>query len=154
MNREIIEWETLEFEPHEKTNDWYWILGIVAVVGAIIAIVFGNTLFGILIILSGFVIGIYASKHPDTLHCVVDRRAIYVNNVTYLHKDIDTFWIDETREHKTKLLLTLKNRFSFQVAIPIANVDIDELHEFISAYVHEEEQNESLTEQVMDFLKI
>ena len=154
MNREIIEWTALEFEPHEKGSDWYWILGIVVVIGALIAIVFGNTLFAILIILSGFIIGVYASKHPDTLHCVVDRRGVHVNNESHLFKDIDSFWIDESRENKTKLLITMKNKLSIQVAIPLENVDIDDLHEYFSSYAHEEEQNETLTEQIMEWLKI
>ena len=154
MNREIIEWRALEFEPHEKTGDWYWLLGIVSVIGALIAIVFGNTLFAILIIIGGFIIGVYASKHPDTLDCAIDRRGIHINNFSYLFKDIDSFWIDESREDKSKILLTLKNKLSLQVTIPVENVDLDELHEYLSAYVHEEEQNESLTEQVIEWLKI
>ena len=154
MDKSTIEWHALEFEPHEKSNDWFWILGIVAVVGALIAIVLGNTLFAILIIIGGFIVGVYATKHPDTLRCVVDRRGVHVSGHSYLYKDIDTFWIDESREHKTKLLMTLKNRLALQVAIPLENVDIDELHEYLSAYVHEEEQAESVVEQIMEWLKI
>jgi hypothetical protein len=154
MNREVIEWRSLEYEPHEKGSDWYWILGIVVVIGALIAIVFANTLFSLLIVLSGFIIGLYASKHPDTLYCAVDRRGIHVNRESYLFKDIDSFWIDESRPDKTKLLMTMKNKFAIQVAIPLEGVDIDDLHDYLSAYIHEEEQNETISEQIMEWLKI
>ena len=154
MNRDVIEWQVLEFEPHDKGSDWYWILGIVVVIGALIAIVFSNTLFSILIVLSGFILGVYASKHPDMLFCKVDRRGIHVNREEHLHKDIDSFWIDESREDRPRLLLTMKNRFSVQVSIPLGDVDIDDLHEYLSSYIHEEEQNETLTEQIMEWLKI
>ena len=151
---DVIEWTALEFEPHEKSSDWYWIFGIVVVIGAIIAIVVGNTLFAILIILSGVVIGVYSTKHPDTLHCAIDRRGVHVNNSSHLFKDMDSFWIDETHEHHPKLLITLKNKLSMHISIPLGDVDLDEVGEFVGAYVNEEEQNESLTEQLTGWLKI
>ena len=155
MNREIIEWDTLEFEPHDKSGDWYWILGILVVFGALMAIVFGNILFALIIIMSGFLIGLYASKHPDTLECYVDRRGVHVNSTSYLFKDIDTFWIDESRVNRTKLLLTMKNRFAIQVAIPInEDVDLDYLHEYLRSYAREEEQGESIAEQLIEWLKL
>ena len=155
MNREVIEWDALEFEPHEKTSDWYWILGILVVFGTLIAIVFGNILFALLVIMSGFLIGLYASKHPDTLECYIDRRGVHVNSTSYLYKDIDSFWIDESRLNKTKLLLTLKNRFAIQVAIPLnEELDLDYLHEYLSNYAHEQEQAESIAEQIIEWLKL
>ncbi len=155
MNNETIEWRALEFEPHDKSSDWYWILGIAVVVGALISIVFGNVLFALLIVVGGFIVGVYASKHPDLLECVVDRRGVHVDNISYLYRDIDTFWIDESRREKVKLLMTLKNRLALQVAIPLSEeLDLDHLHEYLSAYIHEEEQAESIAEQIMEWLKI
>ena len=47
-----INWKTIEHNHQEKSSDWYWILGIIAIATAVLSIYFGNILFAIVILLS------------------------------------------------------------------------------------------------------
>ena len=42
---EGISWEAPEHRHTDKSSDWYWALGIIAIAAAAAALVFGNTLF-------------------------------------------------------------------------------------------------------------
>ena len=48
----IIEWNAPEHYYYKRSPDWYWSVGIIAVTGAVLACIFGNVIFGILILAS------------------------------------------------------------------------------------------------------
>lgn len=151
MDDEVIRWEAPEFYYREKSTDWYWILGIVVVFGILVAIVANNVIFAILIGIGGFVFGIFASKHPDTLHCELTHRGIRVNDTAYPYTSIHSFWVSESHEERPRLLLTLKNRLAMQVIIPIT-IHPDIIREHLLEYVHEMEQQEPFTEKLMELI--
>jgi len=70
MNETVnsISWDAPEHNHIEKTNDWYWILGIIAISGAVTSMIFNNALFGIVIILSAFSMFIFSHHKPKMLH--------------------------------------------------------------------------------------
>lgn len=148
----IIRWEAPEFHYREKSADWYWILGIIVVVGMLIAIVANNIIFAILIGVGGFVFGVFAGKHPDTLNCELTGKGVRVDHTLYPYSSIDTFWVHGSEEEHPRLLMTLKNQFSMQVIIPIDNIDPDVVREHMLEYVHEMEQQESFTERIMEWV--
>ncbi len=153
MEDETIEWEASEFIYKEKTQDWYWILGIVAVVGAIIAVILKNSIFAIFILISAFIISVFASKKPEGVRCQINRRGIRVNEKIYTYGTIDTFWVLDENVVEPKLLLILKNNLALQVNIPLGDMDVDHVREYLGHYIHEEEQGESITERLMDLIK-
>ena len=61
---EKIEWQMPEYNEKERNNDWFWALGIIVVAASITSIIFSNYFFAILIVLSGFLIALFAVKAP------------------------------------------------------------------------------------------
>jgi hypothetical protein len=154
MPEDHIEWTALEFTEHERSSDWYWILGIITVIGALLSILLGNFLFGIFILIGGIVIGIFASKRPDTLYCAIDGRGIYVNEEMYPYKSIESFWVSDRDPENPKLLLKLDRVFSFHVIIPLGDeVDPDIIADTLGEFIEEEEQDEGPAERIMEWLK-
>lgn len=151
MDYDILRWEAPEFEYKEKGSDWYWILGVVAVFGALIAIILGNILFAVFIGMGAFLVGIYASKPPETLQIELNRKGIHINDVFYPHRSIKSFWVEDLEEGRERLLLTPKTALALQVVIPVENIDPDLVREFMEEFVEEEEQAESLVEKLIEF---
>jgi len=150
---ESIHWKALEFEYKEKSTDWYWTLGIVAVAGTLIAIILGNILFAVFIIIATFTVVLYASKHPKNINFEMSMRGIQAGHILYQFSTLESFWIEEGREGSLKLLLTSKNTFALQIIIPLANAPTDDLREYLNRYLPEVEQHESFTEHVIELVR-
>jgi hypothetical protein len=154
MHDDIIEWSTPEFEYKEKDPDWYWILGIIVVSGMLLSFFLDNVLFGIFIALGGFILAVFASKHPETLHITINKKGVRANSNFYPFRNIDSFWVDDDVAGKEKLIMTPHNTFALQIVLPIGDVDPDDVRDLLELYVHEEEQSVTLSERIMEYFHI
>ena len=149
---DILRWEAPEFEYKEKSHDWYWILGIIAVIGALIAVLLKDSLFAVFIVIGAFVMAIFASKHPDLLRIELNRRGMIIGGTYYPYKSLETFWVEDEIEGKERLFVTPNGTLSLQIVVPIQNIDPELVRDFLLDYVEEEEQGESLAERLMEYL--
>jgi len=69
-----IRWQGYEYDHQEKTSDWFWVLGIVALSSAATAIIFKNILFALLILIGAFTVALFAAKKPNLTHFEINRR--------------------------------------------------------------------------------
>ena len=49
---EKINWSALEYEVKERSQDWFWALGIIVATSAVAAIIFSDYFFAGLLVLS------------------------------------------------------------------------------------------------------
>jgi len=108
MNKDSIVWETYEYEHSEKTADWFWALGIVAVAGAIGSYLLGNILLAVLIVIGGFTMALLAARHPDEWICDLSSRGLKINKTLYPFSTIESFWVEDDGE-TGKIILKSKN---------------------------------------------
>ena len=59
-----IKWETWEYEYIPKSNNWFWVVGIITIGLATASVLLDNILFAIFVALAGFTISLYASRKP------------------------------------------------------------------------------------------
>lgn len=149
MNEDFITWQAPEFEFREKNSDWYWVLGIVAIAGSIIALLLQNILLVILIILGAFTVGIYANRQPRTISFIVSSKGIQIDTTLYPYSSFASFWIDETREFPV-LRLTPNKTVALPLAISLEHTDHTEVQNFMENYLQEIEQGESVVDRTMD----
>ena len=150
---ESIRWKTLEFEYKEKSADWYWTFGIVAVAGTLISIILGNILFAILIIIATFTIALYASKHPKLIDFEISTRGVRAGHILHPFNTLESFWIEEEQEKSLKLLLMSKKTFALHIIIPLTNAPAHDIREYLSHKLPEVEQHESFTERIMELVR-
>ena len=65
MQQSQLEWRAFEHEHIHKSSDWFWALGIIAIAGAVTAIIFNNILFAIIILVGAFTLSVHAVKKPN-----------------------------------------------------------------------------------------
>jgi hypothetical protein len=148
---EKISWQTFEYLHREKTADWYWIVGIVTISIALIAIILNNIIFAILIIVASFTLSLFASKKPNLITVKMDAGGITVGNTHYTYKDLDSFWV-ETREHIPKILLKPKKAFRHFIVVFIENYHPEDIRTELLKYIPEEEHNEPFLEKLLLYL--
>lgn len=146
-------WSGHEYLHFEKNTEWYWALGLIVVSGAITSLIFKNILFAIFILIAGFVLAIFATRKPEEVTFSITQRGIKIDDKLYPYKALKSFGIDElTPKHTPQLILEQNHQFSSDIIIPLENVDADEVHDFLSSFLPEEDHEEPLIHKIMEWL--
>lgn len=153
LHEETIEfsWNTYEYEHREKSSDWYWALGILVVVGATIAFISKNLLFGFLILMGGFMLGLFAGKKNDPLEIEISQRGVYINGNVIDFKNISGFWMYRTVRDVRKLILKTNQNLIPIVTIPLPDeMKATDLRDFLLKYIPEQEMQEGFMDALME----
>lgn len=145
---EKISWQTHEYHHTEKNSDWYWILGIVTVSIAIIAIILHNFIFAILIIVSSFTLALFASKKPEIIDVRMEMNGITLGKIFYPYDNIQSFWI-ETNEHRPRIIFRSKKALMPFIVVFIDDMPPEVIHEELSLHLTEEHLTEPFLEKLL-----
>ncbi len=143
-----LTWTAPEYMHTHKSADWYWIVGIISATLAVLAIVLGNTLFGILILVSAFTLSLYASRPPKMQEIKVSDKGVQVNNVFYPYSILESFWIEEKELHP-RILLKPEHRFAPYIIILLGEVPAEEIRELLDQHLHEVKHSEPFLEKLL-----
>src|SRR3989344_4706004 len=102
MDREYIAWDALEYEYREKSADWFWAVGVIALAAAVTAAILGNVLFAVLIVVGAAALAIHAGREPLVVHFAISERGVSVGKTLYPWKTLDSFWV-ETRDGNPRI---------------------------------------------------
>lgn len=153
VTRQALSWKGHEYIHFKKTADWYWALGLIAVAGAMAALVFNNVLFAILILILAFVLAIFASRHPEEVSFSITQRGVRIDDALYPFQTLESFGIEEvSTQHIPQLILKSKKNLVPNIVIPLEHVNANEVHDFLHTYLQEEDLKEPLTHKVMEWL--
>ena len=149
---EILRWSGYEHEHIERGSDWFWALGIVAVCVAITAILFHDTLFGILILIAAGTIGLLANVPPERVEFEVSERGVRVGSVLHRFDDIISFWVEDEHDAAALLLVDTTKLMSPNLVIPLEGIDPGEVRAFLVERAAEVPMREPLAHKLLEFL--
>jgi hypothetical protein len=155
IQRQPIAWETDEYRHFEKSRDWYWALGLIAVAGAVGSLLFNNILLAVFILIAAFVLAIFAARKPERVTFKITQRGVRVNEKLYPYQNMEAFCIEEQDLNDTdydKLIFEFKSHFIPDMVIPLEGIDSDEIHDFLLDYLPEEDIYESPVHRFMEAL--
>ncbi len=148
-----ISWQAHEYFHQEKSTDWYWGLGIISITAAVLAIIFGNTLFALVIVLFAFAAGMQAHREPKLVRIELTHRGIIINHTLYPYATLESFWISEQHIHKPdpKILIKSKKALMPFIHLPVEEVNIEDVRDYLLIYMREEELEESFLEKLLEY---
>lgn len=149
----IYSWEAEEYPHYEKPKDWYWALGIVSLGFFALAIIMGNVLFAILVILGGLAVGIHGAKKPRRITFAITSRGIKADKTLYPFDNLKHFWINYDPPYIRDLYLISKKTIQPLITIPLGNTDPNEVREHLIQILEEKEIEESLFDTIARFLR-
>lgn len=152
---EKLEWTALEYEEKERSEDWFWALGIAVFAAGAAAIIYGNYFFAALIIISGALLGFLATKKPDLVHYELNPKGVRIESRLYPYENIKSFWI-ELHHGEPKLFIKTERIFMPVISLPIENIlgkiSVDDLHTLmLGQEIIEEQMQEHPTEGILEF---
>jgi hypothetical protein len=148
----LLQWTAPEHIHEHKSADWYWSVGIIAVTLAVLAILLGNIIFAIFIIISGIALAIHRMNPPQMIECSITTKGVIYKNVLLPYTTIKSFWV-ETIHTEPKIFITSKKVLMPHISLYIASdLDPEEVRRVLLVYVKEEEQGEPLSLRIMQRL--
>ncbi len=146
-----IEWEAPEHHHIEKSGDWYWALGIIAIVAAVIAVLLGNVLFAILILLASVLMAFVSMRGPAVIPFSISKRGVRVDDKLYPYPTLASFCIDEEDPRGPQLLIRAAGALVPLIIIPLPEEAVDEIDEILAERLPEEHLEESLAHRLLEF---
>lgn len=150
----LLEWEGREYDHNPKDSDWYWVLGIVAVASTIAAVLFGNYLLALLILIATGALALHATKVPPLHRFRLVEQGIMIGEEIHSFERMISFSVLEDIEGEYPPMLSIKTKswLSPHLIIPLAGVDADVVYEFFLHHVDEAEHPHTFTDLVAAWL--
>ncbi|HUO50419.1 MAG TPA: hypothetical protein VMU25_02550 [Candidatus Paceibacterota bacterium] len=146
-------WSAYEHEFIERDSDWFWALGIIAISGAIISVLFHDVLFALVILFAALAFGILATTAPQLATFEVSERGIRINGKLHRYHEIISFWVeDEHHEGRPLLLIDTVKFMAPNFVIPIENIDPHRLRMFLKKHVREVPMKEPIAHKIIEFV--
>ena len=146
-----VTWEAPEHYHTEKSNDWFWVVGIIAIASAIAAFFFGNFLFAILILVASVSLSLVALRHPKVIPFSVSTRGVSVDDTLYTYSSLDSYFIDEVNYSTPQLLLKTKKFYLPLVVLPLPDEYLHDIEDILSVRLPEEELEEPFINLLLEF---
>jgi hypothetical protein len=147
-----IEWDAHEYEHKERSQDWFWAVGIVTVAIAVATVIFGNVIFGLFILTAVFSLALFINRPPETVHIAVSEKGVTKDKIHYPYSTLRSFWIDIEHSHP-KIFLKSEKVFMPLIIIPLSQeIDPEQLHDILSQFLEEEYHSLPLVERIIEFL--
>ncbi len=151
MDKVSLSWEAPEYHHYERSNDWFWAVGLITISVAALAFIYDNALFGILIILSAIILIAYVRREPEMVQYELNQRGVMINNDLHPYLTLESFWM-ETRSGEPKLILKSKRSVLPYITIPVHDESADDVADFLREFIEEKEMREPTSHKVMEYL--
>lgn len=147
-----MEWEAHEYNHRERSSDWFWAVGIIAVSIAVASVIFGNIIFGLLVLIGTFALSLFANRPPNVFRVTIDEWGITRDKIRYPYSALESYWIDTEHPHK-KIILRSEKLFMPLIIVPLSDeTDVEALRENLSRFLPEEFHSIPLIERVLEYL--
>lgn len=151
-NARSVYWEAPEHTHIEKSSDWYWILGIIAIAGSVTSMIFSNVLFGVVILLGAMTMIVTSYRRPRVIQFEVSGRGVRIENDLYPYSTLQSFYLDEENIPGPQLIVKSKKLFVPLLILPIPEEYIDEIEDIIAPRLREEHLEEPLSHRLLEFV--
>ncbi len=149
MKDVLFQWEFSEYHQHEKTGLWYLLAGIVTAALFVWATFTANYLFGIIVILTVFIIFLHDARSPERMRFIVTARGIEYglkeipeSTRVLRWKELEHFWIIYEPPHVKSLYFHRKTFWAPTLVIPLEKQDPVKVRQVLKKYLDEDTTQE------------
>ncbi|MDP1689566.1 MAG: hypothetical protein Q8L47_05595 [bacterium] len=152
-----LEWEAPEFKHIEKEPIWFLATGLFAAVFLIFAIWQQNLLFAIFIIIASALMFFWAKKKPDIILFKINNDGLALgDNKFYPWRSFEYFSVfksHQTHDNLSEIIIKRNERINPLIKLHIPINHLNEIHDFISQHLKEEEYTETYTDAIERIIK-
>lgn len=146
-----LRWSAYEHAHVERSADWFWALGIVAVCGALVSILFHDTLFALLILVAATTLALLARTPPLLVEFELSERGIKVGDTMHRYEEVISFWVEDHGVERPLLLVDTTKFMAPNLIIPIEHIDPHIVREYLRKRTDEVPMREPVAHKILEF---
>lgn len=141
---DTISWSAPEYYHKEHGNDWFWTVGLIALIGCGITIWLHNYIFAIFIFISGCSLIMFTIRAPHDIIFTIETKGLTMGRDFHTWKSIKSFNIkDNETDIYAKLLIETSKHFLPIYTIPLPKEHMEKVKENLLKVIPRSEINES-----------
>jgi len=148
IGKSLLSWQAPEYHHYDKSTDWYWWVGLVAIMLLGFAVWQGSFLFGVLVLVGWFTIILYAVRKPQIITFSINEKGVVIEKTFYPWHTLKSFWIFYNPPLLKELSLESQKTLMPYIKIPLGDTNPDQVKEALDKYLPEEEQQESIIDNL------
>ena len=156
QTEQVLEWESYSHQNVERSDDWYWGLGVIAFFAVVVSFITANLLLALIIGLAGYLLYHYEKEPIDPKLLVkIDQRGVQLNKELYTYEKIRSFWVEDAKPEEDKpatLVLHYQRIFVPNLHVPILGPAPEAVRQLMLKHGEEERHFETFTESIFDLL--
>lgn len=147
-----ISWDVVTHVHKERTTDWYWALGLVALVAAGLSLWLGNFLFAVIIVMAAGSLGMLAARGPREHSVHISQQGVSIDGTLYAYRSIQSFWVDKHPEYPRLYLMT-RGLMAPHITLPLDNTSqADQVRSYLKPHIEEVEQEPHFGEHILELI--
>lgn len=156
LGNKLHEWTFPEYQKHERGQVWHILMISLGLILLIYAMVSGNFLFALVVILVGIILFLQAKQPPVDVTFQITELGIVVGNRFYPYTEFHDFYILYDPPEIKMLFLETKSLFRPTLRVPLEDVNPVDVRQTLRRSLTEdvEQEEEPLSEKVGRWWKI
>lgn len=148
---DTIEWTVPEYNHKEHDNDWFWTIGLIAIIACGVAIWFHSYIFAIFIFISGACLILFTVRPPEEIKYTIETKGLTMGTDLFPWKNIKSFNVKNNESDVfAKLLVQTHKHFLPIYTIPLPKDLVGQVKENLIKVTTRVELNESGTMVFME----
>ena len=144
-----LQWRTYEYEEIHRPTDWFIAVAIITITLAVASVLIDNLLFAVVIVISSIALVLNAIKKPLLLDYEISMEGVTAGTYKYPYSELHSFWI---KEEEDIVLIRQKRITATLISIPVKDVPMETVRQFLTIYLPQEEILEPLSQKIMERL--
>ncbi len=140
----LHEWSVPEYEQHVRNTAWFVIMGVLGAIFIIYAVLTGNFLFALILVLFAIIIFLQSHQKPIIIPFKITELGVVVNNRFYNYAELDEFYMIYNPPEVQMLFIETVGHTRPRLRIPLMDRDPNmvraTLREFLNENLKKEEE--------------
>lgn len=103
-----IRWSAPEYVHKDRSVDFFWTIGLIALASCGLALWLHNYLFAIFILIAGSCLILFSIRHPQEMQFTAQTEGLYIGKELYEWNKLQGFSIKKDEPYAKLILLTSK----------------------------------------------
>jgi len=146
----FLRWQAPEYNQVERHPDWSWVVGILAFVIIIFAIIFKNFLFALIILLGAYSIIALEKRDPSWPEIEISDKGILVGNNFYSYESVKSFWVEDNKDIDVLILHSGRLLFPY-IHIYFYEIDPVEVRRTLTKFLPEIKPEENIVDKISEY---
>ncbi|MFA6416065.1 MAG: hypothetical protein WCW56_01095 [Candidatus Paceibacterota bacterium] len=146
----FLRWQAPEYNQTKRHPDWSWMVGILAFIVIILAIIFKNFLFALIVLLGAYSIITLEKREPNWPEIEISDKGILVGNNFYSYESVKSFWVEDNKDIDVLILHSGRLIFPY-IHIYFYEIDPAEVQRTLAKFLPELKPKETAIDKVSEY---